>query len=325
MSGITNTHFRRLVREENPGSVGLLVTEFISIEALTRDIAKAFERLRYEEVERPISIQIFGFDIDRMVDAAQRVEAAGADIVDINCGCPAPKVVRKGGGCELMRHPQHLAKMLSEVAKVVSIPLTLKIRAGWSNDCRNALEIAKLAEDSGVQMLTVHGRTKADMYRGECDWDLIGEVSKSLRIPVVGSGDVVSFESAQKALEVGVAGLMIGRGALENPWIFSELTAAFAGKEFEVPDDMETVRVLKRYRDLLSEDLSERAVIGKMKQLASQVTRRVRGSAQMRKVLCCSKNMTEFSDSLQRWEDTLSGKQDSTDLVQPSADYRTAA
>jgi len=326
MSGVTNTHFRRLIREENPGAVGLLVTEFISIEALTRDVAKAFERLSYEEVERPISIQIFGYDIDRMVEAAKRVEDAGADIVDINCGCPAPKVVKKGGGCELMRHPQHLAKMLSLVEKAVSIPLTLKIRSGWCSDSRNGLEIAKLAEDSGVQMLTIHGRTKADMYRGDCDWELIGQVAENLKIPVVGSGDVLCFESAKKALEVGVAGLMIGRGALQNPWIFQELTAAFSGTEYQRPSDLETVRVLKRYRDLLFEDLHERAVIGKMKQLTSQVTRRVRASAEVRRTLCSSKSMTEYSEMLDRWEDNLTaGVVHNGELNDSNTAMRTAA
>ncbi|MFN8389306.1 MAG: tRNA dihydrouridine synthase DusB [Bdellovibrionota bacterium] len=311
MSGVTNIAFRRLIKELNPGAVGLVVTEFISIEGLTRANAQSLQMMRYTEGERPISIQIFGYEISRMVDAAKMVEDAGADIVDINCGCPVPKVVRKGGGCELMRQPDHLAKMLTAVKQAVKIPLTLKIRAGWDNANRNALSIGKMAEDCGVSMLAVHGRSRQDLYRGKADWTLVGEVARALKIPVIGSGDVVSFESAVRAFEQGVQGIMIGRAALSNPWVFSEiqsqLTANGSGAaQFQTPPASAVIDVLERYAELLLESMSTRAALGRMKQLSSQITRRIEGSAPMRRELCTSGSLETMRESLKRFREELS-------------------
>ncbi len=270
MSGVTNSSFRRLIREENGSSLGLVVTEFISIEALTRGQERSKLMMKFQEVERPISIQIFGYDIGRMVDAAKMVEQVGAEIVDINSGCPVPKVVRRGGGCELMRQPLHMASMLNEVAKAVKIPLTLKIRSGWNENSKNALEIAKIAEESGVKMLTIHGRTREQLYRGESDWDIISDVADQVKIPVVGSGDIVDGPSALKALNKNVSGIMIGRGALSNPWIFKDIEKFRQGIEVPKRSLSEVIRVLLRYKELLIEDVPERAVLGKLKQLISQ-------------------------------------------------------
>ena len=238
MSGVTNSAFRRLIRTENGGSVGLVVTEFISIEGLTRSIPQTLRMLEFRPEERPISIQIFGYDIAKMADAALMVQDYGADIVDINCGCPVPKVVKRGGGCELMRQPEHLKSILTEVRKTVSIPLTLKIRAGWDENNKNAIDIALMAQDCGIDMLAVHGRTRSDLYRGQADWNLVGEVASKLTIPVIGSGDIIDAESADRARKLGVAGLMIGRGAILNPWIFKEVSGSK-----EIAPDRETPRV----------------------------------------------------------------------------------
>lgn len=305
MSGVTNTHFRRLIQELNPAAVGLLVTEFISIEGLTRDNKKSLQMMKYYETERPISIQIFGHDIDRMVDAAMMVEDAGADIVDINCGCPVPRVVRRGGGCELMRQPDHLKNILSAVYKKVSIPLTLKIRAGWDESSRNALEIAKMAEGCGISMLAVHGRTRKDLYRGEADWSVVEEVAQNLSIPVIGSGDVIDYQSATQRLRGEIAGVMIGRAALSNPWVFSEIIAHANSETYFAPSSLSTVDVIERYRDMLFEEFSEKAVLGKLKQFASQVTRRVPGSSTVRRALCMSKNVAEYSEILSGWRESM--------------------
>lgn len=305
MSGVTNTSFRRLIKQENPGAVGLLVTEFISIEALVRKVPRSLQMANFSEEERPISIQIFGHDGDTMSEAAQLMQDRGADIIDINCGCPAPKVVRRGGGCELMRQPAHLAKVLAAVRKRIQVPLTLKIRAGWDSTTRNALEVAKMAEGEGIQMLAIHGRTKQEMYRGVADWELIQEVAKSLSIPVVGSGDVVDWPSAEQRFKAGVSGLMIGRAALANPWVFSEIVAAARGEQYSRPSDERTAEILERYIDLLFEEMPEKGVIGRLKQLASQVTRRVRGSKQVRLALCRSSSVAEFREVLHRWQEDL--------------------
>lgn len=314
MSGVTNSCFRRLIKELNPGAVGLLVTEFISIEGLTRLNEQSVRMMRFAPEERPVSIQIFGHEIRRMVDAAKMVEQTGAEIVDINSGCPVPKVVKRGGGCELMRQPAHMAEMLRAVRAAVKIPLTLKIRAGWDTANRNALEIARIAESEGVEMLAVHGRTRQEGYRGVADWELIGEVARSLRIPVIGSGDVVDGPSAEERLRSGVAGLMVGRAALSNPWVFSEIQCHLSGAHFMRPPAVETARVLQRFSEILLEDLPEKAAIGRLKQLASQVTRRVRGSAEVRRQLCASPSLAAFHETLSRWAEQLECGADS--LVQ---------
>lgn len=323
MSGVTNSCFRRLIREENPGAVGLLVTEFISIEGLTRGNIKSQMMMDFKEVERPLSIQIFGHDIDRMVDAAKMVEDAGADIVDINSGCPVPKVVRKGGGCELMRQPLHLGRILERVSSSVKIPLTLKIRSGWDENSRNASEVARIAEESGVKMLAVHGRTRKDLYRGLADWDIVGQIAQERSIPVVGSGDIVDGESAVRALSTGVAGIMIGRGAMENPWIFRQIiehieslsdnsltneTRSSVSEGLSLKhrcSDAETVRLLLRYMELLLEEGTPTSALGRMKQLISQSTRGVKDGATLRRILCTQKDIFSLRDELLRWNDTL--------------------
>lgn len=305
MSGVTCHSFRELIKTLNPDSTGMLVTEFISIEALTRNNPKCFQMMRYSEKQRPISVQIFGYDLERISLAAKMAEDRGADIVDINCGCPAPKVVRKGGGCELMRQPLHLSKILEKVSAEISVPLTLKIRAGWDTDSKNALEIAKVAENSGIKMLAIHGRTKSEGYRGLADWSIVQAVAESLSIPVVGSGDVACTDSALKSSKTGVSGLMIGRAALLNPWIFSEVMAGFSGQTYEKPSYEATIDVLQLYQELLLDEMPEKGAIGKMKQLSSQITRRVPRSKEIRFKLTRSKNLEELKMHLEVWREEL--------------------
>lgn len=303
MSGITNSAFRRLIKAENPGAVGLVVTEFISVEGLTRLNQRSLQMMCFENEERPLAVQIFGYDIERMAEAARMIEASGAQIIDINCGCPVPKVVKRGGGCELMRQADHLKRLLMTVRKAISVPLTLKMRIGWDADSVNCVELARLAQDCGVEMLAVHGRTRVQMYRGEADWGIIGRVRDAVSIPVVGSGDIVDAASAKRALESGVNGLMIGRGALANPWIFAELQAAFRGEAFEAPTARKIQGVLERYCVLLLEAFPERCVIGRMKQLASQAVRGIPGAGVRRKALLQSLTLPHFVEILSRWKD----------------------
>lgn len=262
MSGVTTSAFRRLIKRNNPRAVGLTVSEFVSVEAITRGIKRTFEMMKFRPEERPYGIQIFGSDPKRMADAAQIVEELGADLVDINCGCPAPKVVRKGGGCELMRNPNLLKEIFTGVRKAVKIPLTMKMRSGWDESSKNFIEIAKIAEDSGVEAITIHGRTRVQLYRGEADWGIFDKVLSSVSIPVCGSGDVINKDSAFKKFGYGVAGLYIGRGALSNPFIFSEIIGRRTEK---APEEL-----ILEYIALLREDFHDRACIGKVKQLVSQ-------------------------------------------------------
>ena len=280
MSGVTTSAFRRLIRELNPGAVGLVVSEFISVEGLTRNSTRSKDMMRFRELERPFGIQIFGWDIERMRDAALMAEEVGADLLDINCGCPAPKVVKRGGGCELMRQPEHLQKLVSEVRKAIKIPLTLKMRAGWEDSNRNALEISKIVVGEGVEGLAIHGRTRAQLYRGLADWDVARTVAQEVTVPVCGSGDIVDGISAQERLQGGIAGLFIGRGAIANPFIFSDLVH---GTKTDLRNTPElALKVLARYIELLKEDFPDKASIGKVKQLASQMGKGFR----WRKTLC---------------------------------------
>ncbi len=272
MSGVTNSAFRRLVRSLNPGALGLVISEFISVEGLTRGSKRSIEMMRYRESERPVGIQIFGYDVQRMCDAARMVQDSGVDLVDINCGCPAPKVVKNGGGCELMRQPEHLARILRAVRKAVSIPLSVKIRSGWDEGSLNALEVARIAEAEGVQALAVHGRTRAQLYRGQADWDIVAAIAANLKIPVLGSGDIVDFRSASQRMQSGVKGLFVGRAAMARPWVFSDIIKR--GSTVQAASlQTELIKVLNLYIEYLLEDFRPEHCVGRVKQLASQMCR----------------------------------------------------
>jgi tRNA-dihydrouridine synthase B len=215
MAGMTDTAFRRLVKRQ--GGCGLVVTEMVSSEGLVRGIDRTLEYAEYTEEERPVSIQIFGGDPAKMADAAQIVEGMGADIVDINMGCPVPKIAKHNAGCSLMREPEHAARIISAMSKAVKIPVTVKMRAGWNEHDINAPTLARMAEDAGAAALAVHGRTAAQSYSGESDWNLIARVADGVSIPVFGSGDCVEPEQVVNRLrESRVAGVLIGRGALQT-------------------------------------------------------------------------------------------------------------
>jgi tRNA-dihydrouridine synthase B len=310
MSGVTDSAFRRMVRGCSGDAVGLVVSEFIASEGLTRDNAKTFRMLRYLESERPVSIQIFGADVDRMVRAAVMVEEVGADVVDINCGCPAPKVVRRGGGAQLMRDPETLAQVVRETVRAVAIPVTVKIRSGWDDPSRNALDVARRVEDAGAAMLAVHGRTRVQLYSGSADWELVAEIRDALAIPVIGSGDVVDARSAIARLVSRAAdGVMIGRAAMSNPWIFAQTVALANGLPPVVPTSGELVRALESFRDALSETLPETAFIGRYRGLACHFVKGMRSSAAARAAIGRSRSIAEvtgeFTDFVMRGEDEV--------------------
>lgn len=293
MSGVTCSSFRRLIKELNPGHVGLVVSEFISVEGLTRNSQRSRDMMKFHEHERPFGIQIFGYDVDRMRDAAMMVQDCGADLVDINCGCPAPKVVKRGGGCELMRQPDHLRKIVAAVREAVSIPLTLKMRSGWDDGQRNALEIAQMCEREGVEALAVHGRTRSQLYRGLADWQVVEEIADKVSIPVLGSGDVCDQASARARLRGKIAGLFIGRAALENPFVFSEVRGQSVPNLRHSPQLV--LKVLSRYLELLREEFPDRAVVGRFKQLVTQMCR----GYDWRKDLCRANSLAEQLSILQ--------------------------
>jgi nifR3 family TIM-barrel protein len=246
---MTDSAFRRLVKRH--GGCGLVVTEMVSAEGLVRGIDRTLEYAEYTEEERPISIQIFGGDPEKMAAAAQIVEGMGADIVDVNMGCPVPKIARHQAGCSLMREPAQAASVVAAMTKAVKIPVTVKMRAGWNDEERNAPLVAQMVQDAGAAAVTVHGRTAAQSYSGWSDWDLIERVAGQLSIPVFGSGDCIDPETVVARLRSGVTGVLVGRGILRNPWILAQAADLAAGR---VPCDVtleDRGRFLLEYIELL--------------------------------------------------------------------------
>jgi tRNA-dihydrouridine synthase B len=195
-----------------------------------RGIDRTLEFAEYTEEERPVSIQIFGGDPEKMADAAQIVEGLGANIVDVNMGCPVPKIAKHNAGCSLMREPEHAASVIAAMTKRVKIPVTVKMRAGWNDQSINAPELARRVEAAGASAVAVHGRTAAQSYSGQSDWDLIDRVAESVRIPVFGSGDCIEPEDIVARMGTGVSGVLVGRGVLRNPWILAQASNLAAGR-----------------------------------------------------------------------------------------------
>ena len=286
MSGITDSVYRSLVKEQNPGAVGLVVTELISIEALTRQNLRTRDMLRFRPLERPISIQLFGADPGRMAESARMAQDLGADIVDVNCGCPAPKVTKRGGGAELMRRPVVLREILEALRGALAIPFTVKIRAGWDEGSRNAVEVARMAEGEGVSAIAVHGRTRTQLYSGEPDWELVARVKQAVRVPVIGSGDVTSARGALTRLaESGVDGVMVGRATLAHPWIFREIDALQRGLPVPVVTPAERFGAVDRLIARLDEELPPGAALGRARGLACRMVKHLRGGAELRAAL----------------------------------------
>ncbi len=249
MAGMTDSAFRRLVKRH--GGCGLVVTEMVSAEGLVRGIDRTLEYAEYTEEERPVSVQIFGGDPQKMADAARIVEGMGADIVDINMGCPVPKIAKHNAGCSLMREPEHAATVVAAMARAVKIPVTVKMRAGWADSERNAPVLAKMVQDAGAAAVAVHGRTAAQSYSGAADWELVEEIAASLSIPVFGSGDCVEPQQIVERVRRGVEGVLVGRGVLRNPWILAQAAELADGRQVRAVSLEERGRFLLSYIDLL--------------------------------------------------------------------------
>jgi tRNA-dihydrouridine synthase B len=232
MAGMTDTAFRRLVKRQ--GGCGLVVTEMVSSEGLVRGIDRTLEYAEYTEEERPVAIQIFGGDPEKMAAAAQIVEAMGADIVDVNMGCPVRKIAKHNAGCSLMREPGHAASVIAAMTKAVRIPVTVKMRAGWDDGSRNAPDLARRVRDAGAAAVTIHGRTAEQSYTGMADWDLVARVADDLDIPVFGSGDCVEPEHITERLRSGISGVLVG-GAGSGPGARRDARRGHADRARTVP------------------------------------------------------------------------------------------
>src|SRR5438477_7248631 len=304
MAGVTDVSFRRLLKRR--GGIGLTVSEFISVEGLTRSNPKSKRQMRFYPDERPFAVQIFGGQPERMRMAAEMAEEVGADILDVNCGCPAPKVVKHGGGSGLLKDYQRLETILKEIKKAITIPLTIKIRAGYYDHAINAVETAKLAQDCGVEHIALHGRTKEQGYRGLANWDLVKQIKEVVSVPVSGSGDVNTIDEAfDRFRETACDGVLIGRGAMANPWIFRQIEDALHGRERFQPTLENKRALLLEYFDMLREDMPQLAAIGRMKQLAGQFTRGLQGGALFRTALYHSHSVAEILDRISEYFETI--------------------
>jgi tRNA-dihydrouridine synthase B len=252
MAGMTDSAFRRLVKRQ--GGCGLVVSEMVSSEGLVRGIDRTLEYTEFTNEERPVSIQIFGGDPQKMAEAARVVEGIGADIVDVNMGCPVPKIARHNAGCSLMREPEHAASVIEAMARAVSIPVTVKMRAGWNDAERNAPRLARLVADAGAAAVAVHGRTAAQSYTGTADWQLVEAIAGEVEIPVLGSGDCVEPDQVMDRLRGRIAGVLVGRGVLRNPWLLAQAADLAAGHPPRSVARAERGRFLLDYIDLLLEE-----------------------------------------------------------------------
>jgi nifR3 family TIM-barrel protein len=232
----------------------MVVSELVSATGIEYAGERTLDLLKFHEEERTVGLQIFGENTEHLCKAAQHIERCGADFVDLNLGCPVPKVVKKGAGSAMCRDPIALGKTLAAMVKAVKIPVTIKIRTGWDADSRNALDVVHAATDAGVTWVAIHGRTRAQGYSGEADWDLIGNVKAKSKIPILGNGDIWTAEIAVSRVKTyGVDAVLIGRGALRNPFIFEQSVALFEGKSYQVPEAERYVQLMENQRDLLNE------------------------------------------------------------------------
>lgn len=264
MAGVTDAPFRLLCKEKG---CGLVYTEMVSAKGLYYNDEKSFKIAKINDDERPVAIQIFGSDPGIMAEIAKKLEEYEPDIIDINMGCPTPKITKNGEGSALMLSPVLVGQIVEAVSKAVSRPVTVKIRKGWDEEHVNAVEIARIAQESGAAAVAVHGRTRQQFYSGKADWNIIKKVKESLRIPVIGNGDITSPERAKEMFEqTGCDAVMIGRGAQGNPWIFDRvITYLSTGELKSEPSPQEKIETLLRHMDMLVKLKGERTGVLEMR------------------------------------------------------------
>jgi tRNA-dihydrouridine synthase B len=306
MAGVTDHTFRLLAKEMG---VGLLVTEMISAKGLCYGNQKTEELLIFSQEERPIAMQIFGSEPEFMAKGAKLLALRRPDIIDINMGCPTPKIVNNGDGSALMKDPGLAREVIQAVVEAVSLPVTVKIRKGWDDNSANAVEIASLAQEAGAKAVTVHGRTRMQFYEGKADWEIIRRVKESVSIPVIGNGDVASPADAKEIIEkTGVDGVAIGRGALGNPWIFKRTKEYFATGEIPPePVPEEKIDLALRHLALMIERIGEKRGVLEMRKHLSWYIKGLYGAAEIKVAINKAATKKEMEEIFTNYRKKLLG------------------
>lgn len=301
MAGITDCAFRSFMKEMGCGPV---ITELVSANGLEYSSERTKALMKFEPIQSPIGIQLFGEEPEIIARGASLAEEMGCDFVDLNFGCPVPKVVKKGAGAATLRDPIRLAKILSTVKAAIKIPLTIKIRTGWDDNSRNAHEVVSIAFNEGIHWVSIHGRTRAQGYSGQSDWDYIGEVKSSAKLPIIGNGDIHTAQQAVDHLsKYKVDGVMIGRGCLKNPWIFKEAQSLLRGEKTTIDKNFE--EVFRKLYEHLVKHAEEKVILIQVKKFAAWYSSGYPGASQFRKNLFAAKSLEEVLSVISHYFETL--------------------